>query len=150
MFYWCFSHVSIIVKREFTAVFFLWGNRIIFLYNKQNNTWCGEIWNLFRVLTGISHEWAKRTSEISCSTREMNFVLPSIHVHYSVYFININTKNGFSLGRWNDIFTRKNIVFLCVLKYDFSQWPKTLYHTNVYEIKNIFSWTCIVIYSLYG
>ncbi len=28
----------------------------------------------------------------------------------------------------------KNIVFLHVQKYDFSQWRKTLYHTNVYEI----------------
>ena len=48
-----------------------------------------------------------------------NFIFPSIHVY---------------LDFSNDIFTRKNIVFLRVLKYDFSQWPKTLYHTDVYEI----------------
>ena len=29
----------------------------------------------------------------------------------------------------------KNIVFLRVFEYDFSQWPKTLYNTDVYEIK---------------
>jgi hypothetical protein len=33
-----------------------------------------------------------------------------------------------------DIFTRKNIVFLRVFKYDFSQWPKTIYNTYVYII----------------
>ena len=59
-----------------------------------------------------------------------------------VYFINFNMDNLnweliFTLDCWNDILTRKNIVFLHVLKYDFSQWPKTLYHTDVYEI-NIF------------
>ena len=34
----------------------------------------------------------------------------------------------------NDIFTRKNIVFFTCVKYDFSQWPKTLYNTYVYII----------------
>ena len=36
----------------------------------------------------------------------------------------------------NDIFTRVKIsYFLRVFKYDFSQWPKTLYNTYVYIIK---------------
>ena len=34
---------------------------------------CVEIWNSFRVLIRISHKWA-------CSTREINFTFPSIHV----------------------------------------------------------------------
>ena len=34
------------------------------------------------------------------------------------------------------IFSQVKIsYFLRVLKYDFSQWPKTLYNTDVYEIK---------------
>ena len=37
----------------------------------------------------------------------------------------------------NDIFTRKISYFLRVFKYDFSQWPKTLYNTYVYII-NVF------------
>ena len=38
---------------------------------------------------------------------------------------------NFYLDCWNDI------LFLRVLKCDFSQWPKTLYLPDVYEI-NIF------------
>ena len=26
---------------------------------------------------------------------------------------------------------------LCMIKYDFTQWPKTLYHTIVYEINSV-------------
>jgi hypothetical protein len=33
----------------------------------------------------ISHERAQRTSEISCSTREINLVFPSIHVFFCLY-----------------------------------------------------------------
>ena len=45
---------------------------------------------------------------ISCSTREINFIFPSIRVYYSVYFKNINTDNRnweliFTLDCWNDI-----------------------------------------------
>jgi hypothetical protein len=36
----------------------------------------------------------------------------------------------------NDIFTHKISYFLRVFKYDFSQWPKTLYNTYVYIIIN--------------
>ena len=51
-------------------------------YYIDNNTVHGraKITNLFQVLTRISHDWAKRTSEISCSTWEINFIFPSIHV----------------------------------------------------------------------
>ena len=31
----------------------------------------------------------------------------------------------------------KNIVFLRVFRYDFSQWPKTLYNTDVYKINSL-------------
>jgi hypothetical protein len=37
----------------------------------------------------------------------------------------------------NDIFTLKISYFLRVFKYDFSQWPKTVYNTYVYIIKCI-------------
>ena len=47
---------------------------------------CGNMKNLFRVLTRISHEWAKRTSEISCSTREINFIFPNIHVLFCLLY----------------------------------------------------------------
>ena len=47
---------------------------------------CAEIWNLFRVLTRISHKWAKRTSKISCSTLEIiSDFQPSMYC--SVYYI---------------------------------------------------------------
>ena len=60
-------------------------------------------------------------------------------MYFSVYCINkISVKNNETSVAMrfttNDIFTRKNIVFLRVFKYDFSQWPKTLYNTYVYII----------------
>ena len=64
------------------------------------------------MLLRISHEWTKRTSQISCTTREINFIFPSIHVYHSVCFININKDNlNWELIFTLDIFTRKNIVF---------------------------------------
>jgi hypothetical protein len=42
----------------------------IYIY-RENNTWCAEIPDLFRVLNMISHEWAQRTSawDIMFNTR---------------------------------------------------------------------------------
>ena len=39
----------------------------------------------------------------------------------------------------------KNIVFLRVFRYDFSQWPKTLYNIDVYEIKRF---VCLILNTL--
>ena len=50
---------------------------------------CAEIWNLFRVLTRISHECAKWTIEISCSKREIISYFQTF-VYCSVYYIKYN------------------------------------------------------------
>jgi hypothetical protein len=81
--------------------------------------WCAEIPDLFRVLNMISHEWAQRTSEISCSTREINPVFPSTHVFFCLLYKQNSMKNNNTSVAMrfttNDIFTRKNIVFFtCV------------------------------------
>ena len=47
---------------------------------------CAEIWNIFRVLSRISHEWANRTSEISCSTQEIISYFQT-SMYCSVYYI---------------------------------------------------------------
>ena len=57
--------------------------------------------NLFRVWNMISHEWAQRTSVISFSTREINFVFPSIHVFFCLLY----KGRMFSRTRsWNTVF----------------------------------------------
>jgi hypothetical protein len=104
----------------------------------ENNTWCAEIPDLFRVLNMISHE-RQRTSEISCSTREINLVFPST-MYFSVYYINKiqwkTIKHPWQCVLQQMIFSHVKIwYFLRVIKYDFSQWPKTLYNTYVYIIK---------------
>jgi hypothetical protein len=113
----------------------------IYIYRERIIHGCAEIPDLFRVLNMISHEWAQRTSEIPCSTREINLVFPSTHVFFCSLYKQNSVKNNKTSVEMrfttNDIFTRKNIVFLRVFKYDFSQWPKTLYNTYVYII-NIF------------
>ena len=53
----------------------------------ENNTRIAEIWHLFWVLTRISHEWTKRTSETSCSKQEINFIFPSTHVCIVMFII---------------------------------------------------------------
>jgi hypothetical protein len=113
-----------------------------------------EIPDLFWVLNMISHElWAPRMSEISCSTREINLVFPSTHVFFCLLYKQNSVKNNqTSVARrftTNDIFTvtHKNIVFLRVFKYDFSQWPKTLYNTYVYIIKHNYIWCIIFLYN---
>jgi hypothetical protein len=89
----------------------------------------------------ISHEWAQRTSEISCSTREMNLVFPSTHVFFCLLYKQNSVKNNKTSVAMrfttNDISHVKISYFLRVFKYDFSQWPKTLYNTYVYIIKLI-------------
>ena len=58
-----------------------------YIISIENNTWmCGNIWNLFRVFTRISHEGTKRTSEISCSTWEIISCFQA-SMHCSVYYI---------------------------------------------------------------
>ena len=71
---------------EYTALF-LWDNRTIFLYNKQNNTSLFGNMKLFLVLNRISHSFALLTREISWSTLEINFIFPHIHVLFSIYCI---------------------------------------------------------------
>jgi hypothetical protein len=61
-----------------------------------------EIPDLFRVLNMISHEWAQRTSEISCSTREINLVFPSAHVFFCLLYKRQSLKS--------DNFYRKAII----------------------------------------
>ena len=74
----------------------------------ENNTWCAEIPDLFRVL-----------NMISCSTREINLVFPSTHVFFCLLYKQNSVKNNKTSVAMrfttNDIFTRKNIVFFtCV------------------------------------
>ena len=80
---------------EVTALF-LWDNRAIFKYNKQNNTWMLGNMKLFLVLNRISHSFALFNREISWSTLEINFILPHIHVLFSIYDIDksIFTENA--------------------------------------------------------
>ena len=74
---------------EFTALF-LWDNRTIFLYNKQNNTWMFGNMKLFLVLNMIYHLFALLTCEISWSTLEINFIFPHSHVLFSISTTNNN------------------------------------------------------------
>ena len=73
---------TIIMKRirVLILLWFLWDNRAIFLYNKQNNTWMFGNMKLFLVLNRISHSFALFTREISWSTLEINFIFPHIRV----------------------------------------------------------------------
>jgi hypothetical protein len=63
---------------------------------------CAEIPDLFLVLNMISHSFAVLTREISCSTREINLVLPSTHVFFCLLY------KGQSLK--SDNFYRKAII----------------------------------------
>ena len=75
------SQVSIIVNAlTFTGTaLFLWGNRTIILYNKQNNTWMLKNMKFIsRVEQDISLV-RLLTREISWSTLEINF-------HTSMYY----------------------------------------------------------------
>ena len=81
---------------EFTALF-LWGNRTIVLYNKQNNTWMLENMKLFLVLNRISHSFALLTREISWSTLEINFIFLHIRVLFPIYSV------GTSNVRWKRV-----------------------------------------------
>ena len=53
-------------------------------------------------------------------------------------FVTKKVQHGFSLDNWTDMFTCKNFdcFFNIFFKCNFSQWPKTLYHTKVDEKQN--------------
>jgi hypothetical protein len=90
----------------------------------------------------IYQEWAQRTSEISCSTREINLVFPSSHVFFCLLYKQITkfSEKQKNVRPWQCVLQQiifshvKISYFLCVFKYDFSHWPKTLYDTYVYII----------------
>ena len=75
--------------------------------------------------------------------REINLVFPSTHVFFCLLYKQNSVKNNKTSVAMrfttNDIFTRKISYFLRVFKYDFSQWPKTLYDTYVYIINISFN-----------
>ena len=92
---------------------------------------------------------------ISCSTREINFIFPNIHVYYSVYFININTYNlncelifYFGLLKRYLIHMQKYRIFTCVEIRFFSVAKNSVSHWclwNKYEILNIYMYVNIQI-----
>jgi hypothetical protein len=65
-------------------------------------------------------------------------------MYFSVYYINKiqwkTIKRPWQCVLQQIIFSHVKIpYFLRVFKYDFSQWPKTLYNTYVYIIKRVFT-----------
>jgi hypothetical protein len=58
----------------------------------------------------ISHEWAQRTSEISCSTREVNLVFPGTHVFLCLLYKGQSMKSEKFLQKSDNW---KAIIFTC-------------------------------------
>jgi hypothetical protein len=75
---------------------------VLYIINRKN-TWCLEILDLFLVLNMISHSFAALTREISCSTREINLVFPSIHVLilFSIYCKHVAEYRHSVCRNWN-------------------------------------------------
>ena len=112
------------------------------LHKIENITWLQGNMKFISSVNKISHEWAQRTSDIYCSTRQINFMFSSQPC--DIVFIYKGQKKiymesmclciiirGFWLANENDIFTRKQYRIFYVFKYDFSPWPKTLYFINI-------------------
>ena len=70
------------------------------------------------------------------NTRNKSGISKHAPMYFSVYYIN----NAWQCVLQQMIFSHVKIsYFLRVFKYDFSQWPKTLYNTFVYIINSCFA-----------
>ena len=100
---------------EFTAIF-LWGNRTIPFYSKQNTRMLGNM-KLFLMLNRISHSFALLTRKISWSTLEINFIFVHIHV-FSIYLPGRRFDKYGNLANWwiNGSLARFQKRALCMVK----------------------------------
>jgi hypothetical protein len=79
-------------------------------YILENNTWVRGNTRFISNMNMISQEWAQRTSEISCSTFEINLVFPSIHVFFCLLYKGQCLKSNNILQKSDNW---KAIIFTC-------------------------------------